>query len=291
MVENNRQRWAHILPQLEKEKFLLLHHKKLTNVATHSHLFFELTYVLEGEVEHSINGKTSILRPGDYLLVDLGSVHSYHAVGDSFGNFDCVFLPALLDPSLKDSHSLRDVFGHYLVNFNPLLLSQDPAQMVFHDHSGSILRILEEIRTEWDEKQAGYKEMVRSHLIRILLLTLRRLEDAAFASGGQKISAYLTGFVTAHYSENIRLTQLARKMGYSLPYVSKCFREEMGMSFVDYLQNYRIRQACRLLLSKKVSLDEVAEAVGYGDVKFFSSLFKSIVGVPPAAYRKRNREL
>ena len=289
MLLSGRERWAHILPELEKERFLLLHHKKLKNVDTHSHLFFELTYVLDGEAEHVINGEKSLLKAGDYLLVDQGSVHSYQAKGDGFSNLDCIFLPELLDPSLKDSNRLRDVFAHYLVNINTLFLSQDPAKMVFHDQDGSILRILEDIRAEREKKKAGYREMIRSHLIRILILTLRRLDDADFATGGKKLSSYLTAYVSAHYNEDISLTRLSHTMGYSLPYVSKCFREEMGISFVEYLQRYRIHQACRLLLSGNAALSQIAEEVGYGDLKFFSALFKNIVGIPPATYRKRNR--
>ena len=289
MVRSRKERWSHILPELEKERFLLLHHKKLKSVATHSHLFFELTYVLDGEVEHIINGEKSILKAGDYLLVDQGSIHSYHASEEGFANIDCIFLPELLDPSLKNSHSLSDVFSHYLVNFNMLLISQDPAKMVFHDYDGTILRILKDVHTEYQTKEAGYREMVRSHLVRILLLTLRRLEDADIATGAKKLSAYLTSYISAHYSEDISLTRLSENMGYSLPYISKCFREEIGMSFVEYLQRYRIQQACRLLLLENTSISQVAEDVGYRDLKFFSSLFKSIVGVTPSAYRKRNK--
>ena len=290
MVKTGKDRWSHILPELEKERFLLLHHKKLTTVDSHSHLFFELTYVLDGTAEHIIGGERCLLQPGDYLLVDLGTVHGYRAKGEGFSNLDCIFLPELLDPSLKDCHRLRDIFTHYLVNFNIRLSSQDPAKMVFHDQDGSILEILQEIRKEGEKKEAGYREMVRSHLIRILLLTIRRLEDADFTTGKKKISSYLTSYVSAHYSEEISLTAFSEKMGYSLPYVSKCFREEMGISFVEYLQAYRVSQACRLLLSENLSLPQVAESVGYRDLKFFSQVFKSVVGVPPGSYRKRNKE-
>ena len=73
MASADRKRWAHILPALEEERFLLLHHKKLYTVATHSHLFFELTYVLEGQVAHMINGKqskkSSSLKDGDTVML------------------------------------------------------------------------------------------------------------------------------------------------------------------------------------------------------------------------------
>lgn len=74
--KSNPIRWAHVLPELNKEKFYIVHHPALQHVTPHSHLFFELTYILSGTVKHSIDGKTSILHAGDYFLVDYGSVHS-----------------------------------------------------------------------------------------------------------------------------------------------------------------------------------------------------------------------
>lgn len=291
MVKTGIERWAHVLPKLKAERVHIIHHPRLKRVAAHSHVFFELTYVLSGTVEHTIDGKTSILQRGDFFLVDYGSVHSYRAPEkQSFSNIDCLFLPELLDPSLKGRKSLHDVFEHYLVNYNMQVLSQDPSQMVFHDSDGRILNILRLIQKEVEKREAGYTEMIRCHLIEILLLTIRLLKDASVASGTQKISSFVTAYVSKHYMEAISLTALSALMNYSLPYVSKCFKEEMGISFVEYLQSYRIKQAARLLLSGKGSLSDIAEQVGYHDVKFFSEVFKNVTGYPPAAFRKLRKE-
>ena len=218
MVKTGVERWAHVLPKLTAERVHIIHHPHLKRVAAHSHVFFELTYVLGGTVEHTIDGKTSILQPGDYFLVDYGSIHSYRATeNQSFSNLDCLFLPELLDPSLKDRKSLQDVFEHYLVNYNMQVLSENPAQMVFHDSDGTVLNILRLIQKEVEKHEAGYTEMIRCHLIAILLLTIRLLKDASVASGTQKISSFVTAYVSQHYMEEISLTALAAMMNNSLP--------------------------------------------------------------------------
>ncbi len=290
MHESNLDRWAHVLPKLKKEKFYIVHHPALQQVAPHSHLFFELTYILSGTVKHTIDEKTSILNAGDYFLVDYGSVHSYHTQTDSsFANLDCLFLPELLDPSLKGNECLHDVFEHYLLHFNMQALAQNPTQMVFHDNDGKIKKLLVMIQNEAQEHAPGYTEMIRCYLIEILLLTVRRIRNASVASETHTIAEILINYISEHYMDEISLTKLSAQMNYSLPHVSKCFKEEKGVSFIKYLQNYRIKQASRLLLSTKKSLPEIADLVGYHDVKFFSEIFKSTTGLPPAKFRKTYR--
>ena len=86
--------------------------------------------------------------------------------------------------------------------------------------------------------------------------------------------------------EELTLRDIADRMNYSLPYISKRFKDDMGTTFVKYLQNYRVMQGCRLLTSSRKSLGEITELVGYKDVKFFSALVKKMTGLSPADFRR-----
>lgn len=281
-------RWGKINAHLAQEKFLTVLHKKQKAIPLHDHSFLELTYILDGSAEHTLDGKTVSLHRGDYLIVDYGSAHSYvsHA---GYDNLDCLFLPELLDPILTGTKSLRAVLEHYLLHFNMQVLVQNPAHMVFHDSDGRILELLSRIRREEKEKGAGYTELVRCYLIEILLLTMRRLDDIQTAAAGQDISQFLVAYVAEHYMEPLTLGDLAVRLNYSLPYVSKKFKEDVGVSFVNYLQNYRVMQGCRLLSSSRYSLGEITEMVGYRDSKFFSTLIKRMTGLSPADFRRKHR--
>ena len=290
MIGSEREfHWSKIQDSLEKEKFLTIPHRNQKSVSLHDHFFLELTYIQSGSAQHTLDGQTTMLHPGDYLIVDYGSRHSYQGVGNGYDNLDCLFLPELLDPILKGTKSLRVILEHYLLHFNMQALVQNPAHMVFHDSDGRILELLTRIREEEQAKSAGYTELVRCYLIEILLLTMRRLDDVQAASAGQDISQFLVAYVAEHYMEPLTLGDLAARLNYSLPYVSKKFKEDVGVSFVNYLQNYRVMQGCRLLSSSRYSLCEITEMVGYRDSKFFSTLIKRMTGLSPADFRRRNR--
>ena len=287
MLEEKSVKKLRVSEELSRQKYHLWRHERVQEVEMHDHAFLELTYILKGEAQHTLDGQTATLREGDYLIVDYGSRHSYKALTPAgFDNLDCLFLPELLDMVLKGTKSLRALLEHYLLHFEFKMLGQNPAHMVFHDDTGRILQLLRQMEAENEGHAAGYVEMIRCYLIEILLLTVRQLNEADPTSG-QSVSAFLTAYIAEHYMEEISLAALAQRLHYSLPYVSKKFREETGISFVAYLQNYRVMQGCRLLASTRMSLAEIAEAVGYRDVKFFAALVKRFTGLTPAKFRRQ----
>ena len=290
MVETEKEfGWMGIYQRLERDKFYLVSHRGQKTVSMHDHNFLELTYIERGNVEHTLDGQTATLGAGDYFIVDYGSRHSYRTKEASgYDNLDCLFLPELLDPVLKGAKSLRTVLEHYLLHFNFGALVQNPARMVFHDEDGRIRTLLRLMQEEAEQRRPGYFELVRCYLIELLIHTLRRMDDAQAAATGEDISAFVAAYVAEHYMEELTLQELAARLNYSLPYVSKRFKEDTGVSFVHYLQNYRVMQGCRLLASSRRSLSEITEMVGYRDVKFFSSLIKRMTGLSPSDFRRQN---
>ena len=203
--------WDQILPVLARDKFYLTMHKNQREVSLHDHEFLELTYIRRGTVRHTLDGQTTVLVPGDYLIVDYGSRHSYYSTEpDGYENMDCLFLPELLDPILKGTKSLHMLLEHYLLHFNMQALVQNPAHMVFHDTTGRIDELLRLMEDEDRKREAGYTELMRCYLVEILLLTMRQLDNARVAATGQDISAYLKAYVAEHYMEEISLAALAQ---------------------------------------------------------------------------------
>ena len=68
-------------------------------------------------------------------------------------------------------------------------------------------------------------------------------------------------------------------------YFSSVIKKEVGISFVDYISQVRIRRAKELLRQKHVRIYEICQEVGIENPNYFSSLFKKIEGISPNAYR------
>ena len=82
------------------------------------------------------------------------------------------------------------------------------------------------------------------------------------------------------------LAAFAAEYGYSADYIGRVFSRAAGISFSEYLANARVNKAKFLLSSTALSVEGVAEALGYYDACYFARQFKRIVGISPGKYRK-----
>lgn len=82
-------------------------------------------------------------------------------------------------------------------------------------------------------------------------------------------------YIQKHYKEQITLNIVAEHVYVSTSYLSRMFKKELGINFIDYLNGLRIEKAKELLMDPKYKTYEVAEKVGINDAHYFSRLFKN----------------
>lgn len=83
------------------------------------------------------------------------------------------------------------------------------------------------------------------------------------------------------------LSAYAKRYGYNASYLSSLFKKEMGVSFIEYVIQYRINKAKELLVSSNQPIGLIAYQVGYNEYYHFAKAFKKNVGVSPTEYRER----
>ena len=93
-------------------------------------------------------------------------------------------------------------------------------------------------------------------------------------------------YVENHYSERISIGEIASVAGFSESHFMRHFKEMMETSFVEFLKEYRLTMASRLLQSTEDTIINVAEAVGFENLSYFNRAFKAKYGVTPGEWRK-----
>lgn len=119
-------------------------------------------------------------------------------------------------------------------------------------------------------------------------------EYAAYLSELRKsvshgILAVVEAEIRKNYAENISLKDLGDKYHINSSYLGQVFRKKYGMSFKNYLTNYRIKEAARQIINTDKKINRIAEEVGYKDSDYFIRKFIEIEGCTPSKYRKTNR--
>ncbi len=93
-------------------------------------------------------------------------------------------------------------------------------------------------------------------------------------------------YIRAHYCESdMGLSKVGSEFRMSESYLSTVFKEQSGGNFADYIETLRIEKACGLLQDKELTINDVAEMVGYNSVQSFRRAFKRVKGVSPKELR------
>lgn len=92
-------------------------------------------------------------------------------------------------------------------------------------------------------------------------------------------------YLEEHLEENVTADQLAALVGYTKYYLTRKFKEETGVSVSQYLKFARIERAKQLLAFTDQTIQEIGESLNFCSTSYFTKIFKSIVGLPPAEYR------
>lgn len=88
-------------------------------------------------------------------------------------------------------------------------------------------------------------------------------------------------YINQNYNKELSLTELAEYVGLNRSYLSRLFKEETGMSLINYINKFRIDKAIIYLKESNLKNYEISELVGYQNVEYFNTIFKKITGKSP----------
>lgn len=122
---------------------------------------------------------------------------------------------------------------------------------------------------------------------------VRRIARHAFQKAETAIPARLLevrSHVEQHFTERLRLEDLAWRAGWSVPHFCTEFRRFFGIPVIQFVLQLRMSQATYLLRDRDRRIGEIAEAVGYPDLYTFSKMFKRSLGISPRKFRELNSQ-
>lgn len=94
-------------------------------------------------------------------------------------------------------------------------------------------------------------------------------------------------YLKAHYNEELSLEKVASVVFLNPIYFSQLFKQKTGQGYKEYVIGLRIEQAKELLLQQGLKLADIAERIGYGDVRHFTQVFRKKMNVTPTEYRQQ----
>lgn len=246
---------------------------------SHSHDFFEMSVMLDGQSYYDIEGHIHHVHKGAILLLNPGVKHQVST------------------PEGETNRQLHLGLRHFAIdrfpkNFFPL----NTTVTYLSEYQDVFSQTCQEIMTERLERKKGHAVILKGLILKLMIYILRdktsdSKEDTALILSEedynrQQLVTEVKLYMESHYSEDITLSDIAQAFYTSPATISRAFKDQLDDSPINYLIQYRLEKAKSLIENHpNISVTDTAQLVGYEDALYFSKLFKKYYGSSPTHYR------
>lgn len=236
---------------------------------SHFHSNIEIVYLLEGEMQITINDRTHTLTRGCAAISGSYDIHSYKTMGsskawililpiDSLKTFDNIFAKKRFNESFLDSG----------------LYSRELESAIAH-------------LKKYDETQPNVTAMGYMYVVLGIFIEHLGLSEHSLDSGPSELIRKILIYMDRHYLEKLTVETIAQKYGYGKTYISRMFNSQLGCGFSHYLNVLRSRHAAGLIRTTRENLDQIAYMSGFQSIRTFNRAFLDFYGMSPYEYRKK----
>lgn len=253
----------------------------------HWHDEVEIIYIVEGRVKAGVNKDIYLLSRGDILLIGGGDVHYFLPVSGS-NRVVIQFNMAIFESFSSDGEekkAIRPVFD----NSNRISCKWPMAAKL------EIEKQIQGLIDEYTKRQNGYKLALKARLYDFAVMLLRKVPldnnldelESSKKENLRRLEKTFT-YVEENYQSEIRLQDAAAAAGFSIYHFARFFKQNTGMTFVQYLNNFKVTKAEWLLMNEETAVTDIAFKAGFNSIKTFNRVFRQIKGYSPTEYKKQN---
>lgn len=232
----------------------------------HAHDYYELYYLEAGSREYFVEDTIFSVAAGDFVLIAPGKLHR---TGGEYGMrtlvcFKASFLLRTFSPGAVEK--LTACFDR--LKITP---SAERREML----AGQLALLGQEQDDSAFAVRLGY-----------LLLELGSCAQTELA--GDPVSA-MVSYINANFASITNIQQIADQFYISKFHLCRVFKAAMKLTVIDYLNQVRVRNACRYLVASDKDVGEIALLCGFHDAAYFGNVFKRLTGITPGTYRRQNK--
>lgn len=257
------------------------------DILFHWHTDMEIIYVHEGSAQFHIAYDYFHSQAGDIILLKPNALHSIHPLGQQTHHFTSLtFDLDMVGHSIKDQASI-----HYL---QPLYNGQLGLQMVVRkDHHAyrDLKQLFFSIAELESRKDTTAIFLVKARLQELLyhLFASQLAFPKSFSQDNYRKEdkiRLVIDHISKHYAKPITILELAQICGYSTAHFMNFFKKSLGLTCMEYLIQFRLKQACDLLDHSNLTVLEIAQQTGFNNLSNFNRQFRKYHQQTPSQYRK-----
>lgn len=258
-----------------------------TSFPMHWHNEMEIVYVQDGEFEECIDLETYHVKKGDIILVNPCVLHSFRQIENKRTNFKSfIFNMNMLTSNITDACSIK-YFTPFLDNqyISPIVISPSMS------HYDELLAVIKNLVEFYNKKPEFFEIKLKSelyNLFHILFLHFFELEshETSIKDNTTRNIKTILDYISENYMNPITIDELADSVNLSKHYFMRFFKKYMGMTCIEYINDYRLNVATNLLLTTGMQITEVSTSIGITNLSYFNRIFKKKYNMTPKEYRR-----
>jgi AraC-like DNA-binding protein len=252
----------------------------------HNHNFFELVYVYRGNCINVSSGIEAHMQEKDLLFMTPDTLHYLRVPDQSSIIFNFLITKDVFRQSMFSLMS-NDVLSNFVISYFYQLQKSVDFLILNRTDDSPIYSILHRLIQEYYQPQPGYEKILEAGLIEVFLYMSRILSSQFTPSGQLPTSQFLSSiilYIQKNYS-TVTLKEVAYTFGYTEKYISRCIKKELKTSFSDFIKDIRLTHAAQYLSKTTMSVEQIAQMVGYQNMTYFYSIFRNKFQMSPKEYR------
>ena len=257
------------------------HDETYASTPIHTHNFYELNVVMSGNGKHIVNNSTFHITSGDVFIMPPNISHGYMFNSKNYSIFHLLFNKQFFK---KYESDLNRMSGYQILfNIDPLLRNQTNIVNSFLHinitENYNLTRIFNELTMQEKEHLTLY--------VIAKICDMIEEEKSTYNDGKRYLFDLLKSveYIHSNYESKIELQTLYTISCMSRSSYIRYFKQIFNCPPIDYIQNYRLRQAKSMLKHTNNSLTSIANDCGFCDSAHFSRLFKDKYQISPSNYR------
>jgi len=256
----------------------------------HAHTHFEVCYAFAGQGVFRIHGQDQTVKAGDVFVAR--PMEDHEIVSSRRDPLGIYFWSYTLVPPAVSSGAAENSVANLLRAFAE-------SRTCISARVPGMLRTLELLTEEAVRAEPGQAEVLEGLARKLILDTARATGGSPFpgasvrpaANPGSATVRQALRYLHDNLGRPFAIGDVAAQVCLSERHLNRLFRAHLQQSPLDYLTTVRMETAAQLLLDRALPIKQIAERVGFPDVRYFGTLFRKRTGQTPAAFRARGGTL
>ncbi|MBW4082630.1 AraC family transcriptional regulator [Paenibacillus sp. S150] len=267
-------------------------HSRYSKIPVHIHNYVEINYVYSGHCRQLINGRLVNLREGDLCMLDTNVPHTILETTEEDIIINLIMLKPFFTMSFLSRLASTGIISNFIVNAISQIQNHN-RHIIFHTgNEPSFKEAMENLMCESFDPSLCSKEIIESYMVIMFSKLLQTFQGSQAKEYGEDSShgslIEILKYLEDHYKD-ATLISTAERFSFHPNYLSAYLKKATGKNFKEMLQIQRLTSAALLLTNTSLTVNEVANEIGYNNLGFFYKKFVACFGQTPSEYRQKNR--